>query len=312
MPRQRQTARRAVPSGAAARTHRSQGRSKRRKVNEEALEEEEGQIAQDTAVLGNSYASYTPPYTGPRPRPQNQSSFLSKLAAELVDKILGDGVLNERDHLALSGVCTAMRLGYTEEFWNATLKVHTPFSHNQFTYRLLHDPCNTREGCHIHEEKTCLSGAVNTTVHAAGSSNTQGTVPAAAHIWTRAITRINDKSMNPGIDFDGPCYKARHKRCKCMRFMGQGHAKVISNVNIKKTSWGHIFYHYQGLSEYVSHTDFDSESKVNTKGERTEMYCLAQVDAAILNEVGGVWAAGRVRKSEEGKKRKRPPKDRDW
>lgn len=68
-----------------------------------------------------------------------------------------------------------------------------------------------------------------------------------------------------------------------MRVTGQSHAKVISNDNLKKRLWGHIYYHYQvlaislvdllmltlgywlvratyvqGLAEYVDHTNFES------------------------------------------------------
>lgn len=100
-----------------------------------------------------------------------------------------------------------------------------------------------------------------------------------------------------------------------MKVHGQSHAAVISNVNNRKTGWGHIFYHYQGLSETVSKGNFSSVARRNTRGEDTEWFRLASVDAAILSAVGGVVNAKRLRDEEmrklaaSGRKRRRAPAD---
>lgn len=40
-----------------------------------------------------------------------------------------------------------------------------------------------------------------------------------------------------------------------MKVHGQSHASVISNVNNRKTAWGHIFYHYQVTLIYSSRSE---------------------------------------------------------
>ncbi|KAF9073271.1 hypothetical protein BDP27DRAFT_1360464 [Rhodocollybia butyracea] len=96
-PRQRQTARRAVPNGTAARMHSSQGRlsgGKSMKNSKNKTDTKYTRLPEPIPVRAHTFKT---------------RAFLSKLAAELVDKIvmltfwhwLGDRVLNERDHLAL-------------------------------------------------------------------------------------------------------------------------------------------------------------------------------------------------------------------
>lgn len=65
----------------------------------------------------------------------------------------------------------------------------------------------------------------------------------------------------------------------------------------------------KGLAEYVNKRDFSSVRRSNTRGEPADWYRLATVDAAILNAVGGVVAARKVTKREEGQKRRKMPKD---
>ncbi|KAE9387128.1 hypothetical protein BT96DRAFT_493224 [Gymnopus androsaceus JB14] len=105
----------------------------------------------------SSTYSYYSRYSGPRPHPQEQSPFLS-LPAELLDRILADRVLNERDHLALSGVCTALRLGYDEEVWNASYGHSSIPNTNEYPPRLLY--------ISIHLFRTISSPIVFCTTHA--------------------------------------------------------------------------------------------------------------------------------------------------
>ncbi|KAK7460434.1 hypothetical protein VKT23_009153 [Stygiomarasmius scandens] len=241
-------------------------------------------------------------WTGERPHKQTQSRLFS-LPAEIVDRILGDHALNERDHLALSGTCTAVRMGYSDVVWKPMLNLHTPFSHNQFTYKLLGDPCNLQAARTIHPDPSPL-----TPRHKLWSS-ALGNIRA----YQSSSSSTNPATVKPGIDFDAPCYKPKHKRCKCLKLMGPSHAKVISNVNLMKTTWGHIFYHYQSLSERVSHTSFESVERINTRGETVNMYNLAAVDAAILRQTNGVYRAMKIRDEDlQRGKRKGAPKDREW
>ncbi|KAJ7593455.1 hypothetical protein C8J56DRAFT_498547 [Mycena floridula] len=221
-------------------------------------------------------------YRGPRPHRQPQSGLLS-LPAEIVDRIFGDQALNERDHLSLSGTCTAIRLGYCPEIWTAMADLRVPFSHNPFSYRLLQKPCNAEASATIYPDIV--------------------PAPPVARIWTNAIAAAGRNI--PGIDFDAPCYKKKHKRCSCMSVMGQSHAQVISNVNALKTTWGHIYYHYQDLADLIDEEDFETANKSNPKGQRVEMMRLATVDAAILTAVGGPWAANKILVKTKGQKRKK-------
>ncbi|THU84956.1 hypothetical protein K435DRAFT_395810 [Dendrothele bispora CBS 962.96] len=255
---------------------------------------------------------YAPRWTGTRPHTQEQSPLLT-LPAEIVDRILGDQVLNERDHLALSGTCTAIRMGYSDAFWEATLKLHTPFSHNQFTYSLLSDPCNIRAARTIFPEPSPLPPRCKLWSTALGNIRAYRNSIFSASYASVTFSGSDPPIIKPGIDFYTPCYKPKHKKCQCLRAMGPSHAKVISNVNLRKTSWGHIFYHYQSLSEQVSHTSFESVTRINTRGKETEMFNLAAVDAAILRTLGGVYRAMNIR-DEDAKRgrRRKAPKDRDW
>lgn len=114
-----------------------------------------------------------------------------------------------------------------------------PASHNTFSYALLKSPCNAAEGTTILDESS--------------------PAPPKSRIWSRALRT----DVRAGINFQGPCYKARHMKCQCMqlhvfehlihfvnhyagmRLHGPNHSAVISNVNIHKTSWGQILFHYQ-------------------------------------------------------------------
>ncbi|KAF5367058.1 hypothetical protein D9758_003881 [Tetrapyrgos nigripes] len=298
--RVKQTARRAVPFAGRGRAFmpRSQGRVRKRSSSgfvPEAKEDNSAIVSVQEAERRVWRLRFPEPrYYGDRPHMQSQSPLFS-LPPEIVDIILGDRVHSEREHLALSGTCTALRMGYSEAVWEPMLKYHTPFSHNQFTYKLLQDPCNLSAARTIDPEHS-------------------GPIPAKSKLWSTALGHITDKLAKPGIDFTAPCYKAKHKRCQCMKTMGPNHAKVISNVNLLKTTWGHIFLSLSGsLSETVNYKDFESVERSNTKGEIVNMYCLATVDAAILKARGGVYDAMEIRDVDVKRgKRRKAPKDRDW
>ncbi|KAF5390602.1 hypothetical protein D9757_002621 [Collybiopsis confluens] len=142
---------------------------------------------EDDEESSSTSSNYNPRHFGPRPHRQEQSGFLL-LPAELVDKILADNVLNEREHLGLSGTCTSLRLGYNDQVWEDTLNIHTPFSHNQFTYRLLHDPCNSGQALTI--------STISNTFFRPLKYVTKPNVPAVAHIWTRAVSLANATSLS--------------------------------------------------------------------------------------------------------------------
>ncbi|KAH8798689.1 hypothetical protein DL96DRAFT_1824446 [Flagelloscypha sp. PMI_526] len=199
---------------------------------------------------------------------QSQSAFLHILPAEILDMIFGDLVLNERDHIALSGTCTLLRLGYTEQVWQTMIPgpIHpNTVRTSHFTLALLSDPSRSR----------IFSTALSRT----------------ASVDTPGIINLMDK-----------CDNQRHKRkrnCNCIRFMGPAHGKVVRGVNAKLTAWGRIESRYQSLSSLIDPAQagfrfiFPSADRWRqNRGDGTKYYCycLATVDAAIWNAAGG--AAG--------------------
>lgn len=183
-----------------------------------------------------------------------------------------------RDHLALSGTCTAVRLGYNDDVWKVnnflvsfllygvclsrrspalTLHVQemnpdkkTPFTHNAFTYDLLLNPCYAHNGTRLLPESH------------------RSPPPAVTRIWSRAFEALNSsdpaKRKRPGMDFDARCWKPRHKKCQCMRLnpvMGPYHSKVVSQVNNRKTPWGSIVYNYRVSTRSVGRSGPHTQSR---------------------------------------------------
>ncbi|KAH8814613.1 hypothetical protein DL96DRAFT_1624312 [Flagelloscypha sp. PMI_526] len=162
---------------------------------------------------------------------QTQSALLHTLPAEILDSILGDLVLNERDHIALSGTCTLIRLGYTEEVWQTMISKPIPRNsvrESHFTLSLLFDPCNLSHCFTVSE----LPSAANS---------------ARSRIFSTALSRISSAEIL-GINLKVKCDNSRHKgkrKCGCIRFIGPAHEKVVVGVNAKLTAWGRIEFRYK-------------------------------------------------------------------
>ncbi|KAH8814615.1 hypothetical protein DL96DRAFT_1624322 [Flagelloscypha sp. PMI_526] len=222
---------------------------------------------------------------------QTQSWLLHLLPAEILDSIFGDLVLNERDHIALSGTCTLLRLGYTEEVWQTMIPTsNSPkgFRQSHFNFALLSDPCN-------------LSQCLTIPVHSPTAST------ARSHIFSAALSR-SSSAHAAGINVKAKCANPKHKRkkrCNCLRFVGPAHGKVVRGVNARSTPWGKIELKYQSLSTLIDPVQAGFRSafppgdrrwqKLNFQ-TRDYCFCLATVDAAIWNAAGGatgvkdVWA----------------------
>lgn len=137
-----------------------------------------------------------------------------------MDLILGDPVLNARDHIALSDTCLLLRHGYHDEIWEVrpsplrapsesrsrSRPLPQTFCHggstpskNHFTYANLEDPLSEKESQRI-------------TTFAAGPAEPK------QRIWSVALA-----STRPvGVDYGQTCYKERHKKCKCAFFVFGG------------------------------------------------------------------------------------------
>ncbi|KAH8822374.1 hypothetical protein DL96DRAFT_1620851 [Flagelloscypha sp. PMI_526] len=238
---------------------------------------------------------------------QTQSALLHILPAEILDSILGDLVLNERDHIALSGTCTLLRLGYTEEVWQVhsllitafhkkgnppsnvpyLLKYQTmipspprsnAFRQTHFTSALLSDPCNVSQ---------CLT--IPMVPPTAGTPRSR--------IFSTALSRTSSADA-AGINLKAKCANPKHKRKKnwsCLRFEGPSHEKIVRGVNTKLTAWGRIEFRYQSLSTLIDPVQANFRSVLPASDKHRESsdlplyrcYCLATVDAAIWKAAGG-------------------------
>ncbi|KAH8814614.1 hypothetical protein DL96DRAFT_1624317 [Flagelloscypha sp. PMI_526] len=239
--------------------------------------------------------------------PQTQSALIHTLPPEILDAILGDLVLNERDHIALSGTCTLIRLGYTEQVWQTMIPGPIPRNtvrESHFTLALLSDPCNLSQ---------CFS--------VSPIPNT-----ARSRIFSTALS-YTSTTVTPGIDLRSICANLEHKKrkreCDCIRFVGPAHGKVVRRVNARLTAWGRIEYRYKSLSKLIDPAQVNLRSvlPIEDKNKREpknhaqyRCYCLATVDAAIWNAAGGSSGVKSIWESQlEGKVRKKlsPPSGED-